>query len=129
MGRFLLGLLRDWGLALAFALVAWAVWARFLAPGPVSSGPAPDFSLPDPAGGEPIALAALGEGPILLNFWFTSCGPCRAEIPELARFHADHPEVPLIGVSIDRLPPGKLAQLSRRLGVTWPVAHDAGSTV
>lgn len=128
-GRFLLGLVRDWGLALVFAVVAWGVWTRWFAPGPPTSGPAPAFTLSDPSGGPPIALAALGDGPIVLNFWFTSCGPCRAEIPELAKFHAAHPEIPLIGVSIDEMAPGNLAQASKRLGVTWPVAHDPDSAV
>jgi cytochrome c biogenesis protein CcmG/thiol:disulfide interchange protein DsbE len=126
--RFVLGLARDWALALGFAVVAWAVWVRFLAPGPRTSGPAPPFSLPAASGGE-IALAALGDGPIILNFWFTSCGPCRAEIPDLAAYHAAHPEVPLIGVSIDSMPPARLAQLSEKLGITWPVAHDQASAV
>ncbi|MBA2320443.1 MAG: TlpA family protein disulfide reductase [Deltaproteobacteria bacterium] len=128
-GRFVLGLLRDWGLALGFAIVAWAVWMRFFVGGPLTEGPAPVFTLPNPAGGSAIALDALGDGPIILNFWFTSCGPCRAEIPELARFHAENPDVPLIGVSIDEMAPSRLAQVSKRLGVTWPVAHDLDNTV
>ncbi len=127
-GRFLFNLVRDWGFALGVAFLAWTIWVRFLAPGPLSSGPAPGFTLPDPAGGN-IALSNLGEGPILLNFWFTSCGPCRAEMPEIARFHANHPEIPLIGVSIDDMPAQRLAHLSRQLGITWPVAQDAGASV
>jgi cytochrome c biogenesis protein CcmG/thiol:disulfide interchange protein DsbE len=126
---FLTSLAKDWGLALGAAVVAWLVWTKFLAPAPLSTGPAPDFTLPDAANGSPITLSALGKGKIVLNFWFTSCGPCRAEIPELARFHKGHPEVPLYGVSVDRTSPVRLMALAGQLGVNYPVLLDAASEV
>ncbi len=126
---FWLGLARDWGIALAVVVGVFVVWSVFLAPGPRASGPAPAFELPD-LQGSPLSLAQIDEGPAILNFWFTSCGPCRHEIPELARFHDAHPEVPLIGVSVDRdMPAQRLAAISRRLGINYTVVHDADSAV
>ncbi|MFT4626498.1 MAG: cytochrome c biogenesis protein CcmG/thiol:disulfide interchange protein DsbE [Myxococcota bacterium] len=126
---FWLGLAKDWGIALAVVVGVFVVWTLFLAPKPAASGPAPGFDLPDLEGGT-LALADIAEGPAVLNFWFTSCGPCRHEIPELARFHAAHPEVPLIGISVDRnMAVPKLAVLSERLGITYPVVHDASGAV
>lgn len=35
----------------------------------------------------PFALAALRGRPLVVNFWARWCGPCRVEIPELAKIH------------------------------------------
>ena len=41
-----------------------------------------------PDGGRTTLEAALGEGAAIVHFWATWCVPCRAELPELARFRA-----------------------------------------
>lgn len=126
---FVTGLLKDWGIALVCALGAWWLWARLFAGAPLQSGPAPDFALADAATGQEVTLASLGQGPVVLNFWFTSCPPCRAEIPELARFHTDNPAVPIYGVSIDQTSPGRLTKLAEGLGINYPVLHDPEAAV
>ena len=126
---FWLGLAKDWAIALAVVVGVFVVWNQLMAPGPQVSGPAPSFKLPDLAG-QTMSLDDLDEGTAILNFWFTSCGPCRHEIPELARFHADHPDVPLIGISVDRnMPIPRLAAFSKRLGITYTVLHDSNGVV
>lgn len=131
---FVIGLLKDWGVALACALVAWFVWSRLFGAAPLASGPAPDFTLPIVSAGgagtgAPFTLSAAGDGPVVLNFWFTTCPPCRAEIPELAAYHEANPDVPMYGVSIDQVSPGRLARLAQNLGVNYPVLHDPESEV
>lgn len=46
------------------------------------SSPAPEFSGVD-LNGNPVDLKALKGKTVILNFWFTTCAPCLAEIPEL----------------------------------------------
>jgi cytochrome c biogenesis protein CcmG/thiol:disulfide interchange protein DsbE len=121
------GLARDWLVAIGIVLVLWLLWVRFLAPGALGSGPAPDFTLPDLTG-QQVTLSAQPDL-VVLNFWFTTCPPCRKEIPELAKFHAAHPDVPLYGVSVDRMDAGRLSALAHKLGVTYPVLHDLDSSV
>lgn len=121
------GLARDWLVAIGIVVLLWVLWVRFMAPGALSGGPAPDFTLPDLAGNE-VTLSS-HDDLVVLNFWFTSCPPCRKEIPELAAYHAAHPEVPLYGVSVDAMPPARLQGMAERLGITYTVLHDPDATV
>jgi len=125
---FWLVLLRDWGLAVGVVVVIMLVFGQLLAPSTPTMGPAPDFTLPDLAG-DAVTLSEVDEDVVILNFWFTDCPPCRAEIPELTAFAKDHPEVPVYGLSTDRMTPGRLLIASERLGVEYPVLHDARAEV
>lgn len=115
------GLAWDWGTAAAVVVALYFLYTLLFAPS-APRGPAPDFTLADLTG-TPVQLSQI-EGPVILNFWFTNCPPCRHEIPELVAYHQKHPDVPLYGVSIDQMPTKRLSVLSRKLGITYPVLHD-----
>jgi cytochrome c biogenesis protein CcmG/thiol:disulfide interchange protein DsbE len=61
--------------------------------------PAPDFTVAD--GTSSIHLANYRGQIVLLNFWASWCEPCILELPSLKEFHSEHPEYPILAVSID----------------------------
>lgn len=126
---FLAGLLRDWGLALAVVVVVFAGYNLLFAPRPPALGPAPDFTLRTPDG-RSVTLSQVPAEVVVLNFWFTTCPPCRSEIPELSAWSQANPDVPLFGVSTDvGMPPGRLQKEAERLGVRYTVLHDVRAEV
>lgn len=67
-----------------------------------SRRPAPDFTLNDAHGSE-IKLSDYRGKVVLLNFWATWCGPCKAEIPWFVEFESKYRNSGLVvlGVSMD----------------------------
>lgn len=65
---------------------------------------APDFALKDIDGRE-VKLSHYKGKVVLLNFWATSCGPCKLEIPWLMEFERQYKDrgFAVLGVSMDGL--------------------------
>ena len=83
---------------------------------------APDFKLKN-LDGKDLSLADSRGKVILLNFWATWCGPCRAEIPsliELQKRYADRLQI--IGLDVDDDDEGMVRQVVVSEGINYPVA-------
>jgi peroxiredoxin len=95
-------------------------------------GAAPGFTLETPDGRQLSLADALADGPVVLDFWATWCGPCRKALPHLQALHETHRDegLTVIAVSIDepRNRP-KINATVRSLGLTFPVLVDGDKEV
>jgi peroxiredoxin len=125
---------RWYTLTAAIALLGLAAiaWGRVpadgestaLPPAPAIGHPAPLFTLPTLADDE-LALADLHGRPVVLNFWASWCGPCRAEMPELQRLHDRLGEAGVVVLGVNQgESPETAAAFLQALDLNFPVALD-----
>jgi len=83
--------------------------------------PAPEMNL-TPYKGEAFDLSAFEGQPVVINFWASWCGPCRAELPELAMVAKAHEsEVAFVGAVVNSSK-RDILPLIRRSKVKYPNA-------
>jgi thiol-disulfide isomerase/thioredoxin len=75
--------------------------------------------------GTTIGSQQLAGKVVLLNFWATWCGPCKEEMPSLARLQSefDPKKVRVVTVTTDIHPQG-IKQFLDHLGIRLPVLFD-----
>ncbi len=84
--------------------------------------PAPDFKAKD-LDGKDLTLEANKGKVILLNFWATWCGPCRAEIPGLIDLQSKYKDrLQIIGMAVDEEDETELRNVVKAEGINYPVA-------
>ena len=84
--------------------------------------PAPDFNL---AGldGKPVTLADTKGKVVLVNFWATWCGPCRAEIPDLVELQNKYKDrLQILGLVVDDEDQDAIKRFVAKFHVNYPVA-------
>jgi len=130
------------GLLLIFGGI-WQTWTRTsvsnllsqaeagtLEPAPIAGHPAPDFELKSLAG-ETIRLSDFKGRPVILNFWATWCGPCRAEFPELQQVAVENGDkLVIIGVNhTSGDTPALVPDFVEEFGITFPIVLDEAGEV
>ena len=81
--------------------------------------PAPDFTLRDLSNNE-VNLAGLRGKTVLLDFWATWCGPCRAEMPVIQKIHEENKDLVVLGIN-EGEDPDTVAQFVAEQRITFPI--------
>ena len=84
------------------------------------------------AKGEVIRLSEFEGRPVVINFWFPSCPPCRAEMPDLEEAFLNHraDRVEFIGVQhlgLDSAEDGQ--NFVDEFGITYAVGPDSDNSI
>ena len=99
--------------------------AASLEPAAAAGHPAPDFELKT-LEGKTIRLSDFKGKPVLINFWATWCGPCRAEFPDFQKASVDNAET-LVIIGINNTSTDQEDQVPafvEEFGVTFPIVLD-----
>lgn len=85
---------------------------------------APSFTATD-LNGQDVRLDALRGQVVVLNFWATWCGPCRAEMPEIEVYgRGRQGSVAIVGVNVGESA-DIIAPYIQQVGITFPVLPGA----
>ena len=82
--------------------------------------------------GENLRLSDLKGHPVVVNFWFPSCPPCRAEMPDLEKVFQNHRKdgVEFVGVQLLGLDTAQDGQeFIDEVGVNFAIGADEGDSI
>ncbi len=86
---------------------------------------ASDFTLPA-LDGKKVSLSQFKGKVVLLNFWATWCGPCKAEIPGFVELQAQYKnDLVILGLSVDD-PADKAKAFADQYKVNYPMVLGLG---
>jgi thiol-disulfide isomerase/thioredoxin len=95
---------------------------------PVQGTPFPSVSLTEASSGNVVPIVVSGR-PMVVNFWYSTCEPCRREMPVLARSSQDFAgKVDFVGVNpLDSAQ--EALDFVARYNVTYPTYLDPDGTL
>jgi peroxiredoxin len=89
----------------------------------VEGDPLPDISVEDNDGND-VPLASFAGTPTVINYWFSTCAPCSAELPGFAAVHAELGDrVRFVGINPSDTPETNVSFAAER-GVRYELLRD-----
>ena len=84
---------------------------------------APPFSVKS-VEGRAVRSSDYKNRPVIMDFWATWCGPCRASMPHLSSMQQRYAKdgLAVIGMSVDETSPGQVKKFANSLGVKFTIA-------
>ncbi len=96
--------------------------------GTAGSGTLPELVLPCLGGGPDVDLGSL-TGPLIVNVWYSNCGPCRDEMPALQSFYETYgDQVGVVGLDVEVYPDLAIS-FAETVGATYPQVADPGGEI
>jgi thiol-disulfide isomerase/thioredoxin len=90
---------------------------------PADRGEAIEYSGTTEAGDDVTSDDFAGQVHVI-NFWYASCPPCRAEAPDLKAVSEEYTEVPFLGVNVSDTADGAIT-FEKRFEIEYPSIIDA----
>ena len=121
----------------AFLLSACTSGAPASSALPVNPEPAPDFEIElfgnvNYTKGDVVNLDSFAGQPLVLNFWFPSCPPCRIEMPDLQQTFEAHQDDGLEFIGVQLLGLDSIAEGQEFIddfGITYAVGPDVDGSL
>ena len=86
---------------------------------------APPITIAAWFGSEPLTLDGLKGKVVVLDFWNTTCGPCRKLMPHLAELYAKHKAEGLVVIGVTEDEKGDLEPYLKDNPAGYPIAMDS----
>lgn len=113
----ILGFIKDWGIALLLTGLGFFLLSYMRTPDLPDQAPSWKLKTLE---GEMVSLKDFRGKTVVLNFWATWCGPCKAEIPTFSEFAEENPNIPVLGIAVNSSY-RDLQRMSKQLNMKYPI--------